>query len=745
MAMANSTLFLNFVLCNAMLHLCCGTRMKPTVAARGRSKQLQGHHIGSVSHDEVLEKHNILKMLDGRYRFDGPAFMPGFFPAAGLPAQGRSMLPRTRPAPLNINVPSNRAPRFHALDQMRMDTAQFLSHLAGTSKVQTPQSNEMSVDLTNYSPGKTFPPGTEFDGKEMKHLGMGQFGDVWQATDPETGEEVVVKIFHLRTGETEWQYLTWNMADKRMKWTMRKSIEECKLVQKMVDSGKTLYPSGASHICACKDEHISEGITNPNGLMYTVWEKAGREDLTTLKLPAKLEDRVQAARSITKQVAEVLTLLSMLDPPLIHHDLKPDNIMVSGEFSEGLDVKLIDFGCFIPATEEMRTSISMGDPIFMPPEHYWDNAFADPPSSFDIWALGLIHLQLICPEYTHDKWYPGDAAPTAESVMQGLQLHCKDMFDHDKFEMIAEDLHLIERCLSLEPSARPKPSEVVERLAANLYGTASSKEVTTFNEGDAVEMLVDGEWKRGIIAKAGVKTYDIGLCDDGGATIYYSYTDVEPGHVKAVGKAITIDVPDVRPSTDMFSTAPNQWNLGQTHVLGTDTAKFAGKAVLVDQTSVSDVIDQLNAHDGDAKIKEARKAGFCVIWSASQSQYFLLYTNEAKEAAGTAVDINFDVPDVPQTPDMSSVAPTQWNLAQTHVLGTDEARFAGKAVLVDQTSVSDVIDRLNANDGDAKIQEARKAGFCIIWSASQSQYFLLYTSEDKQAACTALDITTEVP
>jgi len=584
-------------------------------------------------------------------------------------AQARLMLP-----PRKFSFPGVRSTFRHGPGQIKMNTVGFLmvapKEEAANLNDVAPQEEAANPDPLSWPPaiegvpGHSFPPGTAFDSMTMKHLGMGQFGDCWEATDPETGSQSVVKVFHARTGETSWEYLSWNQCDKRMKWTMTKSIEECKVVQKMVETGKELYPSGASHICECKDEHISPGIANPNDVMYTVWESGGHEDLKTLKLPESLSDRVRVARTITKQVAEVLVLLSMFDPPIIHHDLKPDNIMIKGNLQEGFDVKVIDFGCFIPASEEMRTSISMGDEKYMPPEHAWECAFADPPSSLDMWALGLIHMQLICPEYTTEHWYPADgSAPVAATVMQGLRQHCPDMVAYDDLQLIAKDMQLIQSCLSLKPSDRPQPGTVVELLTSFLEGMGSdlsNREKTTFKKGDSVEMLSNGQWSQGVVLEALNDAYDIWTsipCDGDGCS---TFTDVQPAHVKrSSGGPYVLDVKDVRPTADMFGGAPGpydasmaQWNAGQTYLLGPDKARFEDKAVLLDQTSVSDVIEQLNTkgwdnrpqnyNAQDLKIMQAIRTGFCVVWSARNEAYYLVYARDHQEAAYAAFDIQHD-------------------------------------------------------------------------------------------------------
>jgi hypothetical protein len=395
------------------------------------------------------------------------------------------------------------------------------------------------------APGLRFPQGTEFDGYRMQHLGMGKFGDAWEAIDVVTGKSVAVKVFHdIRKGD----FLTWRTTDLQMKWMLLKDIEEAKVVKEIVTAGRKLYPPGASRMCECLQEHIAQGMSNVDQPLYTVWEMAGKDDLTTLPLPPNLADRVQVARAITKQIAEGLVLLSMFNPPIIHHDLKPANIVVKGSLAEGFDVKIIDFGCFLPATESMMRSSSMGDEKFMPPEWGTEMAFAEPATSFDIWALGLIHLQMIAPEFTPEVWYPTDysyAAPTGDTIFLWLQHTQPHLFEEENFNIIMEDLNFIESCLRDLPTERTTPIQAVDRLSKLLSeagATSLVHEEMAFKAGDIVEMLVDAKWVECVVTKSGQATYDMRFCDERGCRMY---NDVDPAAVKGkAGAKPKLYVPD---------------------------------------------------------------------------------------------------------------------------------------------------------------------------------------------------------
>jgi len=446
---------------------------------------------------------------------------------------------------------------FNSADYLDAVNVQGMRHLGQTSSVplgvqiganrvvQSPQTRTTPGHAVKAAPGLRFPQGTEFDGYRMQHLGTGKFGDAWEAINVVTGKSVAVKVFHdIRKGD----FLTWRTADLQMKWMLLKDIEEAKVVKEIVTAGRKLYPPGASRMCECLEEHIAQGMSNVDQPLYTVWEMAGKDDLTTLPLPPNLADRVQVARAITKQIAEGLVLLSMFNPPIIHHDLKPANIVVKGSLAEGFDVKIIDFGCFLPATESMMKSSSMGDEKFMPPEWGTEMAFAEPATSFDIWALGLIHLQMIAPEFTPEVWYPTDysyAAPSGDTIFLWLQHMQPQLFEEENFNIIMEDLNFIESCLRDLPTERTTPIQAVDRLSKLLSeagATSLVHEEMAFKAGDIVEMLVDTKWVECVVTKSGEATYDMRFCDEKGCRMY---NDVDPASVKGkTGAKPKLYVPD---------------------------------------------------------------------------------------------------------------------------------------------------------------------------------------------------------
>lgn len=125
-----------------------------------------------------------------------------------------------------------------------------------------------------------------------------------------------------------------------------------------------------------------------NGNYHFVMEFVEGEDLSKImaKSPGPIPEKVVADWAI--QIATVLYFLHCRKPkPIIFRDIKPSNIMITGN-----TVKLIDFGIarhFTPGKK--GDTMRIGSPGYAPPEQY--SGQTDPRS--DIFSLGVTLLQLL--------------------------------------------------------------------------------------------------------------------------------------------------------------------------------------------------------------------------------------------------------------------------------------------------------------------------------------------------------------
>jgi serine/threonine-protein kinase len=150
------------------------------------------------------------------------------------------------------------------------------------------------------------------------------------------------------------------------------------------------------------------------GLVYLAMEYVPGEPLSRL-LERESVLPPRRAAEIARQVAEALTVAHELPVPVIHRDLKPDNIMLARSRDGGDWVKVVDFGIAKAISGETQAltspGLAVGTPRYMSPEQLTAADNLDPRS--DIYSLGFITFQML----TGKMPFPSESA-TEESTLQ---------------------------------------------------------------------------------------------------------------------------------------------------------------------------------------------------------------------------------------------------------------------------------------------------------------------------------------
>lgn len=206
-----------------------------------------------------------------------------------------------------------------------------------------------------------------FDGRYEKiaPIGRGAFAEVWQATDTQTGVTLALKIFTIDK----------DLDEEGMKMLTR---EFALMID--ADHRNLLRPLyfGISH-----DDSRQPYLTMP-------FCKNGNIN----KMIGKLTER--EAWKLIRDTASALTYLHAMEPPIIHQDIKPANILIG---NDGY-YKLSDFGVSIRAkstlssmaASEMAFS-SAGTISYMAPEKF--SRDTRPIMANDIWSLGAMVYEMI--------------------------------------------------------------------------------------------------------------------------------------------------------------------------------------------------------------------------------------------------------------------------------------------------------------------------------------------------------------
>ncbi|KAF9913528.1 hypothetical protein BX616_009913 [Lobosporangium transversale] len=154
---------------------------------------------------------------------------------------------------------------------------------------------------------------------------------------------------------------------------------------------------------------------------------------------------VKVIKRWCRQILKGLIYLHSYDPPIIHRDIKCDNIFINGAHGE---VKIGDMGTAKMKIGKKYTVI--GTPEFMAPEMYEEKGYSE---KVDIYAFGMCLLEMVTGEYPYGECK--NAAQIYKKVIQGLKPDCLATVTD------LEVLSLINHCIAPEQE-RYSAQEAIE-------------------------------------------------------------------------------------------------------------------------------------------------------------------------------------------------------------------------------------------------------------------------------------------
>jgi len=98
------------------------------------------------------------------------------------------------------------------------------------------------------------------------------------------------------------------------------------------------------------------------------------------------------------ELLQALRLMQAVEPAVIHHDIKPGNTVYTEGSDGAIHVKLIDFGAYRRGTKASQRQFGTHTPAYAPPELRSGHEFEEPWWSYDVYAVGMIYIQLLCPQ-----------------------------------------------------------------------------------------------------------------------------------------------------------------------------------------------------------------------------------------------------------------------------------------------------------------------------------------------------------
>ena len=184
---------------------------------------------------------------------------------------------------------------------------------------------------------------------------------------------------------------------------------------------------------------------------------------------------------VLRQVAQALSYLHSRSPPLVHHDLSPNNVLLN---EVSLQAKVTDFGMTraMDPSKMTRKSSAKGTHAFMPPE-----ALHSPPKyneKLDVFSYGNVIVITVIhdwPEPGPPNKYEGDKLIALTEFQRREQYL-------NRFNQIENNLFLpiVSSCLENRPQQRPSSFHLVTRMReieeSHPRVTASSSSTAPLNQ-----------------------------------------------------------------------------------------------------------------------------------------------------------------------------------------------------------------------------------------------------------------------
>jgi serine/threonine protein kinase len=204
-----------------------------------------------------------------------------------------------------------------------------------------------------------------------KQLAEGGMGKTFLAVDKKTRKQVVVKILHL------------------------KSVKKWKIVELFEREAKTLKNIDHPFI----PDYIDYFTESKNGdtEYYLVQEYIAGKNLSQLVAEGKRFSE-EHVFDIAEKLFSILVYLQNLQPPVVHRDINPKNIIINDKN----DVYLVDFGAVQGAVKSaaLGGSTVVGTYGYMPMEQLMGKAC----TASDIYAAGMTLIYLL--SHTNPEDFP---------------------------------------------------------------------------------------------------------------------------------------------------------------------------------------------------------------------------------------------------------------------------------------------------------------------------------------------------
>ncbi len=255
----------------------------------------------------------------------------------------------------------------------------------------------------------------------LQNIGSGGFTEVWKALDQMSNMIVAIKIF-----------------------------------RKQDQSGIEL---------SREEYQKTFGLSHPNIIFPFHFDVADGRPYLVMKYVkgGTLSDRIgliglQEIKTFIDQIGDALRYIHRLSTPMIHGDIKPDNILIDGSghfylIDFGISVKLKQkFTETMPMVEELSSAKGVTPMAYRAPENFkyknWEATGNSVKS--DIWSVGVTLYNCLYNQLP----FNGEGGLGQLVMMKSGNYSIEELLEFPETETLKQVNHLITNCLLLDPSTR---------------------------------------------------------------------------------------------------------------------------------------------------------------------------------------------------------------------------------------------------------------------------------------------------
>ncbi|CAK4135578.1 unnamed protein product [Aphanomyces euteiches] len=263
-----------------------------------------------------------------------------------------------------------------------------------------------------------------------ERLAEGAFGEVWRATY--RGENVAVKTL---------------LKHKSSRSDLEIFIEEIKLMAKME--------------CPAIVQFIGVSYHRVIDLKLVTEFMGGGDLRTFLQVTLVGSFPMRYLLQVALRIADALVYLHVMDPKVIHRDLKSRNVLMDPEKG----AKVTDFGVSREAMDQETLTQGVGTYRWMAPEVLTDGHYS---TSADIYSFGIVLSELTTHQLPYADMTNANGHPLSDTaiIAQVMRGDLQPTFRHEpRFVQLNA---FAKKCLDITPSKRPTAMEAAYFLRLEL-------------------------------------------------------------------------------------------------------------------------------------------------------------------------------------------------------------------------------------------------------------------------------------